>query len=37
MPTDPNKIVVGVGMLEPGEDLIAGLRLRNVLAKAAIS
>lgn len=36
IPRDPNKIVVGVWMLEPGEDLIVGLRLRDVLAKAAI-
>lgn len=37
MPTDPNKVVVGVWMLEPDEDLIVGLRLRDVLAKAATS
>lgn len=35
IPKDPNKIVVGVWMLEPGEDLVVGLRLRDVLAKAA--
>lgn len=35
IPRDPNKIVVGVWMLEPGEDLIVGLRLRDALAKAA--
>ena len=35
MPTDANKIVVGVWMLEPGEDLAVGNRLRDVLAKAA--
>jgi L-seryl-tRNA(Ser) seleniumtransferase len=34
MPTDANKIVVGVWMLEPGEDSIVGLRLRDVLIKA---
>lgn len=28
MPSDPNKIVVGVWALEPGEDLIVGRRLR---------
>jgi hypothetical protein len=37
IPKDPNKIVVGVWMLEPGEDLIVGLRLRDELAKAATS
>jgi uncharacterized pyridoxal phosphate-dependent enzyme len=35
MPTDANKIVVGVWMMEPGEDLIVGERLREVLTKAA--
>jgi L-seryl-tRNA(Ser) seleniumtransferase len=35
IPSDPNKIVVGVWMLEPGEDLIVGRRLRDVLTKAA--
>ena len=37
IPTDPNKIVVGVWMLEPGEDLIVGQRLRDILTKAAHS
>jgi L-seryl-tRNA(Ser) seleniumtransferase len=37
IPTDPNKIVVGVWMLEPGEDLVVGLRLRDILTKAAHS
>lgn len=37
IPKDPNKIVVGVWMLEPDEDLIVGLRLREVLVKAATS
>jgi L-seryl-tRNA(Ser) seleniumtransferase len=37
IPKDPNKIVVGVWMLEPDEDLIVGQRLRDVLAKAATS
>ncbi len=35
IPRDPNKIVVGVWMLEPGEDLIVASRLREVLTKAA--
>ena len=35
LPTDENTIVVGVWMLEPGEDLIVGRRLREVLSKAA--
>ena len=37
IPKDPNKIVVGVWMLEPGEDVIVARRLREVLTKAAIS
>ncbi len=37
IPTDPNKIVVGVWMLEPGEDLVVGRRLRDILTKAAHS
>ena len=37
IPKDPNNIVVGVWMLEPGEDLIVALRLRDVLKKAATS
>ena len=32
--SDENTIVVGVWMLEPGEDLIVGRRLREVLSKA---
>ena len=35
MPADANTIVVGVWMLQPGEDLIVGRRLQQVLAKAA--
>ena len=35
IPKDPNKIVVGVWMLEPGEDVIVARRLREVLAQAA--
>jgi seryl-tRNA(Sec) selenium transferase len=35
MPSDPNKIVVGVWMLEPGEDAIVARRLHEVLTKAA--
>jgi L-seryl-tRNA(Ser) seleniumtransferase len=35
LPTDENTIVVGVWMLEPGEDLTVARRLREVLAKAA--
>ncbi len=35
LPTDENTIVVGVWMLEPGEDLIVARRLREVLSKAA--
>jgi len=34
--TDENTIVVGVWMLEPGEDLIVARRLREVLAKATV-
>jgi L-seryl-tRNA(Ser) seleniumtransferase len=37
MPTDPDKIVVGVWMLEPGEDLVVGRRLQEILAKAMSS
>jgi L-seryl-tRNA(Ser) seleniumtransferase len=33
--TDENTIVVGVWMLEPGEDLIVARRLKEVLGKAA--
>ncbi len=35
IPKDPNKIVVGVWMLEPGEDLIVARRLHEVLSHAA--
>ena len=35
IPKDPNKIVVGVWMLEPGEDEIVAHRLREVLTQAA--
>ena len=34
LPSDENTIVVGVWMLEPGEDLIVARRLREVLSKA---
>jgi len=37
IPKDANKIVVGVWMLEPGEDAIVARRLREVLTKAAES
>jgi L-seryl-tRNA(Ser) seleniumtransferase len=37
IPNDPNKIVVGVWMLEPGEDLIVARRLHEVLSQAATS
>ena len=36
LPSDENTIVVGVWMLEPGEDLIVGRRLREVLSKAVV-
>jgi L-seryl-tRNA(Ser) seleniumtransferase len=35
MPADANTIVVGVWMLQPGEDLIVARRLHQVLSKAA--
>ena len=35
IPKDPNKIVVGVWMLEPGEDAIVARRLREVLTQAS--
>ncbi len=35
IPADANMIVVGVWMLEPGEDLIVARRLHEVLSKAA--
>jgi uncharacterized pyridoxal phosphate-dependent enzyme len=35
LPSDENTIVVGVWMLEPGEDLIVAHRIREVLTKAA--
>ena len=35
LPSDENTIIVGVWMLEPGEDLIVGRRLREVLSQAA--
>jgi L-seryl-tRNA(Ser) seleniumtransferase len=35
LPSDENTIVVGVWMLEPGEDLIVARRIREVLTKAA--
>lgn len=36
LPTDGDTIVVGVWMLEPGEDLIVARRLREVLKKASV-
>jgi len=35
LPSDENTIVVGVWMLQPGEEIIVGRRLREVLSKAA--
>jgi len=35
LPSDENTIIVGVWMLEPGEDLIVGRRLREVLSQSA--
>ena len=35
LPSDSNTIVVGVWMLEPGEDMIVARRLREVLTKTA--
>ncbi|HLK65545.1 MAG TPA: hypothetical protein VKU19_19040 [Bryobacteraceae bacterium] len=35
LPSDENTIVVGVWMLEPGEELVVARRLREVLGKAA--
>ena len=35
LPTDENTVVVGVWMLEPGEDVVVARRLREVLAKAS--
>jgi L-seryl-tRNA(Ser) seleniumtransferase len=35
LPSDENTIVVGVWMLQPGEDVIVARRLREVLSKAA--
>ena len=37
IPKDANKIVVGVWMLEPGEDVIVAHRLREVLTQATTS
>lgn len=37
IPTDANKIVVGVWMLEPGEDVIVARRLREVLTQVTTS
>src|SRR5580693_4228847 len=37
IPKDANKIVVGVWMLEPGEDVIVARRLREVLTQATTS
>ena len=34
LPSDESTIVVGVWMLEPGEDLIVARRLKEVLSKA---
>jgi L-seryl-tRNA(Ser) seleniumtransferase len=35
LPSDANTIVVGVWMLQPGEDMIVARRLREVLSSAA--
>jgi len=35
IPADANTIVVGVWMLEPGEDMIVARRLHEVLSKAS--
>ena len=35
IPADPNTLVVGVWMLQPGEDAIVGQRIRTVLTKKA--
>jgi L-seryl-tRNA(Ser) seleniumtransferase len=35
LPSDENTIVVGVWMLEPGEETVVARRLREVLSKAA--
>jgi seryl-tRNA(Sec) selenium transferase len=35
LPTDEDTVVVGVWMLEPGEDLVVARRLREVLGKAS--
>jgi L-seryl-tRNA(Ser) seleniumtransferase len=35
LPNDENTIVVGVWMLQPGEDLVVARRLKEVLAKAS--
>jgi len=35
LPSDENTIVVGVWMLEPGEDMIVAQRLREVLSSAS--
>jgi hypothetical protein len=35
LPSDQNTIVVGVWMLQPGEDAIVARRLREVLSRAA--
>jgi len=37
IPRDADKIVVGVWMLEPGEDVIVARRLREVLTQATTS
>jgi len=36
LPTDESTIVVGVWMLQPGEDLIVARRLKETLTKAAV-
>ncbi|MHB1796346.1 MAG: selenocysteine synthase, partial [Acidobacteriaceae bacterium] len=35
LPSDANTIVVGVWMLQPGQDLIVAKRLKQILMKAA--
>jgi L-seryl-tRNA(Ser) seleniumtransferase len=34
LPVDVNTLVVGVWMLEPGEDVIVGKKLKDVLTQA---
>jgi hypothetical protein len=36
LPNDENTVVVGVWMLQPGEELIVARRLKEVLARALV-